>query len=72
MATGLYDPDRDCEPDEAGWRAPRGHARRARAEVIAASCLDADGNGQLLAFGVALTTIWCVAAFRIVQNGWSF
>ena len=72
MAIELYDPDRDCEPGEAGRRAPRCYTRPARAAVIAASCLDADGNGQLLAFGIALTAIWCVAAFLIVQNGRSF
>jgi len=72
MASELYDPDRDCEPGGAGWRDPRCYTRPARAEVIAASRLHADGNGELLAIGIALTAIWCVAAFLIFQNGWSF
>jgi hypothetical protein len=37
-----------------------------------ASRPDAGGNANVLAFGVALTAIWCVGAFLILQNGWSF
>lgn len=73
MAIELYDPDRDCEPAEAGWRAPpRCYTRPPRPEAIVASRPDAGGNANVLAFGVALTAIWCVGAFLILQNGWSF
>jgi hypothetical protein len=37
-----------------------------------ASRPEAGGNVNVLAFGVALTAIWCVGAFLILQNGWSF
>jgi hypothetical protein len=41
-------------------------------EAIVASRSDADGNTHLFAFGVMLVAFWCVAAFLILQNGWSF
>jgi hypothetical protein len=73
MAIDLYDPDRRCEPGEAGWRAPpRCYTRPAMPEAIVASRSDADGNTHLFAFGVMLVAFWCVAAFLILQNGWSF
>ena len=64
MATDLYDPDRNCGPGQAGWRAPpRCYARPAMPEAIVASRSDADGNTHLFAFGVMLVGFWCVAAF---------
>ena len=72
MAIDLYDPDRRCEPRDAGGRAPpRCYTRPAIPEAIGARS-DADGNTHLFAFGVLLVVIWCIGAFLTLQNGWSF
>jgi hypothetical protein len=73
MAIDLSDPERRYEPGEAGGRAPpRCYARPAMPEAIAASRGDSDRNTHLFAFGIVLIVIWCVGAFLILQNGWSF
>ena len=73
MAIDLSDPDRRCEPGDAGWRAPpQRYTRPAMPEAIGASRGEADGNTHLFAFGVMLIVIWCIGAFLILQNGWSF
>jgi hypothetical protein len=74
MAIDAYHPDQRCEPGEAGRRAPpRCYTRPARRDATRASRSDdPDGNAHVLAFGIMLIVMWCISAFLILQNGWSF
>ena len=73
MAIDIHDPDRRYEPGEARWRARlRCYTRPAMPEANTASRLDAGGNTHIFAFGIFLIAFWCVAAFLILEKGWSF